>query len=47
MSFGKRTPTGQSFLERRGALRETTESIGEILVPSQPPRRPRSVSCPT
>jgi hypothetical protein len=39
VSFGKRTPTGQAFLERRGAPREATESVGEILVPGQPPRR--------
>lgn len=39
MSFGKRIPNGQPFLERRRTPREQTESIGEILVPGQPPRR--------
>jgi hypothetical protein len=39
MSFGKRIPTGQPFLERRGARREQTHAIGEILIPGQPPQR--------
>ena len=39
MSFGKRVPTGQSFLERRGAPREETRTHGEILIPGKPPLR--------
>ncbi len=39
MSFGKRTANGQPFLERRGARREQTQSVGEILMPGRPPQR--------
>ncbi len=39
MNFGKRHPTGQSFLERRSARRQQTQSTGEILVPGKPPHR--------
>jgi len=39
MSFGKRIPTGQSYLERRHARREKTDVAGEILVPGKPPQR--------
>lgn len=38
MSFGKRRPTGQRFLERRKARREETHATGEILVPGKPPQ---------
>jgi hypothetical protein len=38
MSFGKRHPTGQRFLERRSARREETQVTGEILVPGKPPQ---------
>jgi hypothetical protein len=37
MGFGKRHPTGQSFLERRRARRQQTQSIGPILIPGKPP----------
>ena len=36
MSFGKRIPTGQPFLERRGASREESGVRGEIMMPGKP-----------
>lgn len=36
MSFGKRIPSGQPFLERRGAAREATSARGEIMIPGKP-----------
>lgn len=38
MSFGKRIPTGQAFLERRHAPREAAYARGEILIPGKPAR---------
>lgn len=38
MSFGKRIPTGQPYLERRGSPREAAHAVGEILIPGRPPR---------
>jgi len=39
MSFGKRIPIGQPYLERRRSGREMTDVAGEILVPGKPPQR--------
>ena len=43
MSFGKRIPTGQPFLERRAAPRKAPGAYGEILIPGKPPIRCRIV----